>query len=57
LGVEREESIGIIKFLGRDDDCLGVVHSTLMRGDLPSDAVIGRAVDAVMAMVEAPLTR
>ena len=37
--------------------CGAIVHSRLMRGDLPSDAVIGRAVDAVMAMVEAPPTR
>ncbi len=37
--------------------CGAIVHSMLMRGDLPGDAVIGRAVDAVIAMVEAPPTR
>jgi AcrR family transcriptional regulator len=37
--------------------CGAVVHSMLMRGDPPSDAVISRAVDAVMAMVEPPPTR
>lgn len=37
--------------------CGAIVHSRLMHGDLPSDAIIGRAVDAVMAMVEATPTR
>ena len=32
--------------------CGSVVHAALLRGDRPSDVVIDRAVDAVMAMVE-----
>lgn len=37
--------------------CGTIVHSMLMRGDRPSDAVIARTVDAVMAMVEASPSR
>jgi AcrR family transcriptional regulator len=33
--------------------CGAIVHAALMRGDRPSDAVIARAVDAVVAMVDA----
>jgi AcrR family transcriptional regulator len=32
--------------------CGTIVHAALMRGERPGDAVIARAVDAVMAMVE-----
>jgi AcrR family transcriptional regulator len=32
--------------------CGTVVHSTLMRGEAPSDAVIARAVDAVLSMTQ-----
>lgn len=34
--------------------CGAVVHAALMRGALPSDAVIAHTVDAVVAMVETP---
>jgi AcrR family transcriptional regulator len=37
--------------------CGAVVHSVLLRGDLPSDEVIDHAVDAVMAMIEATSSR
>lgn len=37
--------------------CGTVVHAALMRGELPSDSVIARTVDAVMAMVETPPPR
>jgi hypothetical protein len=37
--------------------CGAVVHSTLMRGVPSGDAVIGRAVDGIMAMIEAPPTK
>lgn len=33
--------------------CGAIVHATLLRGERPSDLVIARAVDAVMAMVDA----
>lgn len=37
--------------------CGTIVHAVLMRGERPSDAVITRAVDAVMAMVDASTGR
>lgn len=37
--------------------CGAVVHSMLLRGVLPSDAVINRAVDAVVTMIEPPPAR
>jgi len=30
------------------------VHAALMHGELPTDAIIARTVDAVMAMIETP---
>ena len=31
-----------------------IVHAALMHGELPTDAIIARTVDAVMAMIETP---